>query len=96
MTNLVGWVGAAKRAIGLRHMHALLGVYRLTGHLPVMVEKSIYMLARLDALPNEPADEERAEDGLVELTQRLHGIIYGSGTAPADSDVVFDRSEADR
>ena len=57
MTNLVGWVGAAKRAIGLRHMHALLRVYRLTGHLPVMVEKSIYMLARLDALPNEPADE---------------------------------------
>ena len=93
LVNLTRWVGHAKRTLGVHHMHSLVQTYRFTGHLPSMVEKAIYDLARLDALVDESEHRKTTHDDLIDFVQRLHGIVYGAGSAPVLPEVELDRAQ---
>ena len=54
-------------------------MYKLTGHLPPVMEKLIYHLAELDALPDESYDQIFTLDDLMDSLLQLHAIVYGPG-----------------
>ena len=93
LVNLTRWVGQAKRTLGVHDMHSLVQTYRLTGHLPSMVEKAIYDLARMGALVDESEYHGTTHDDLIDFVQRLHGIVYGAGSAPILPEVELDRGQ---
>ncbi len=94
MANLVRWVGTTKRRLGSRHMEELLGVYRLSGHLPPAVDKAISMVARLGLEGGVHSRDEFAHDTFNDALLGLHGVVYGAGHAPAAPRVEFDPAEA--
>ncbi len=94
MANLVRWVGTTKRRLGSRHMEELLGVYRLSGHLPSAVDKAISMVARLGLEGGVHSRDEFAHDTFNDALLGLHGVVYGAGHAPAAPRVEFDPDEA--
>ena len=85
VTNLMRWVGDVKRRMGASQFEGFLEVYKLTGHLPPVVEKVILQLATLDALPDESADQVFTLDDLMDSLLQLHAIIYGPGYASRGS-----------
>ena len=94
LTNLLRWVGSAKSRLGVQHMEALLGVYRGTGHLTPIVDMLICRAARFELIPDESEHYTHTIDDLAELLLSLHGVVYGSGHAPAGPEVEFDPSMA--
>ena len=85
LTNLTRWVGGVKRRLGADQLGGLLEIYKLTGHLPPVVEKLIYFLAGLEALPDESSDEVFTLDDLMDSLLQLHAVVYGPGYAARGS-----------
>lgn len=79
LTNLMRWVGSVKRRLGASQLPGFLEMYKLTGHLPPVMEKLIYHLAELDALPDESYDQIFTLDDLMDSLLQLHAIVYGPG-----------------
>ena len=79
LANLLKWVGALKRRLGNDQLGGLLEIYKLTGHLPPVVENLIYHLAALEALPDESSDQIFTVDDLMDSLLQLHAIVYGPG-----------------
>ena len=79
LTNLMRWVGGVKRRLGASQLTGFLEMYKLTGHLPPVMEKLIYHLAELDALPDESYDQIFTLDDLMDSLLQLHAIVYGPG-----------------
>ena len=79
LTNLMRWVGGVKRRLGASQLPGFLEMYKLTGHLPPVMEKLIYHLAELDALPDESYDQIFTLDDLMDSLLQLHAIVYGPG-----------------
>ena len=93
LANLMRWVGSAKQRLGLRHLRSLLELYRLTGHLPPIVERAIIQLAKLSMMPDVAGYHAVSHDALIDALLGLHGIVYGSGRTPVGPAVSMDRSE---
>ena len=85
MTNLARWTGSVKRRLGVRNMLPLLKVYALSGHLAPAIEVMVLKLARLPMMVDDSEFHDVTVDDLVDAIQTLHGIVYGSGRALADS-----------
>ena len=85
LTNLTRWVGGVKRRLGADQLGGLLEIYKLTGHLPPVVEKLIYFLAGLEALPDESSDQVFTLDDLMDSLLQLHAVVYGPGYAARGS-----------
>ena len=81
LTSLMRWVGGVKRRLGSGQLEGFLEIYKLTGHLPPVVEKLIYTLADLEALPDESADQVFTLDELMDSLLQLHAVVYGPGYA---------------
>ena len=81
LTNLMRWVGGVKRRLGADHLDGFLEIYRMTGHLPVVLEELIIRLASLDAFPDESSDQIFTVDDLMDSLLQLHAIVYGPGYA---------------
>ena len=81
LTNLMRWVGSVKRRLGASQLPGFLEMYKLTGHLPPVMEKLILHLAELDALPDESYDQIFTLDDLMDSLLQLHAIVYGPGYA---------------
>ena len=79
LANLLKWVGGLKRRLGSDQLGGLLEIYKLTGHLPPVVENLIYHLAALEALPDESSDQIFTVDDLMDSLLQLHAIVYGPG-----------------
>lgn len=90
MANLVRWVGSARRKLGLNTLQETLEIYAMSNNLPGAIQAAIYQAAKLDldadAEPQHPPTYDEVADALLQL----HGIVYGSGAAPACPDVEFD------
>lgn len=85
LTNLTRWVGGVKRRLGSEQLAGLLEIYKMTGHLPQVVENLIYFLAGLDALPDESSDQVFTLDDLMDSLLQLHAVVYGPGYASRGS-----------
>jgi hypothetical protein len=92
LTNLMRWVGGVKRRLGAGQLDGFLEIYKLTGHLPPVVERLIHYLAALEALPDESSDHVFTLDDLVDSLLQLHAIVYGPGYAARGS--LLDLEEA--
>ena len=79
LTSLMRWVGDVKRRLGANQLEGFLDIYKLTGHMPPVVEKLIYTLASMQALPDESSDQVFTMDDLVDALLQLHAIVYGPG-----------------
>ncbi len=79
LTNLMRWVGSVKRRLGASQLPGFLEMYKLTGHLPPVMERLILHLAELDALPDESYDQIFTLDDLMDSLLQLHAIVYGPG-----------------
>ncbi len=90
LTSLMRWVGGVKRRLGSNQLEGFLEIYKLTGHLPPVVERLIYYLAELDALPDESSDQVFTLDDLMDSLLHLHAIVYGPGHAAKVSLPIFE------
>ena len=81
LTNLMRWVGGVKRRLGGSQLEGFLEIYKLTGHLPPVMEKLILHLAELEALPDESSDQIFTLDDLMDSLLQLHAVVYGPGYA---------------
>ena len=79
LASLVRWVGGIKRRLGADQLPGFIEMYKLTGHLPVVVEKLVLHVASLDALPDESADQIFTLDDVMDSLLQLHAIVYGPG-----------------
>jgi transposase len=84
VSSLLRWVANVKRRLGARQMVELLEIYRLTGHLPPVIESIIVKVANLAVLPDESEGQVVTVDDLVDLYLVLHGIIMGAGEIPEE------------
>ena len=85
LTNLTRWVGGVKRRLGSEQLAGLLEIYKMTGHLPEVIENLIFFLAGLDALPDESSDQVFTLDDLMDSLLQLHAVVYGPGYASGGS-----------
>jgi len=95
LANIIRWTGAAKLRLGGSNLQALLEVYKLTGHLPCAIQKTIWQVAGMDVVfsPHAGVRPVCTHDDLTDVLLQLHGIVYGTGKAPAVPAVDFDLSE---
>ena len=94
VSNLVRWVGSAKRVLGTQNMRAVVETYMSTGHLTPVLAKTITRLASLDILPDESDYHRPGEDDIADALLKLQGIVYGTGRGPREPVVDFDLSTA--
>ena len=85
LASLIRWVGGVKRRLGATQLPGFIEMYKLTGHLPLVVEKLILHVASLDALPDESSDQIFTLDDVMDSLLQLHAIIYGPGHAVSGS-----------
>lgn len=95
LTSLMRWVGGVKRRLGSSQLEGFLEIYKLTGHLPPVVERLIYYLAELEALPDESSDQVFTLDDLMDSLLHLHAIVYGPGHAARVSLPIFEEMFAE-
>ena len=81
VAGLMRWVGSVKFRLGAHQLAGFLEIYKLTGHLPPVVENLIHELAVLDVLPDQSRDQVFTLDDLVDSLLQLHAIVYGPGHA---------------
>ena len=94
MANLIRWVATAKGKLGVEHLQGLLEAYKLTGHLPPLIEKLILQVAKLNPLPEESDTKEFTADSLLDTLVQLHGIIYGPGYPAGGQVPGYDQAQA--
>ena len=74
LASLVRWVGSVKRRLGAGQLEGFLEMYKLTGHLPPVVERLIFYLAALEALPDESSDQVFTLDDLMDSLMQLRSL----------------------
>ena len=79
LASLIRWVGGIKRRLGADQLPGFIEMYKLTGHLPVVVERLVLHVATLDALPDESSDQIFTLDDVMDSLLQLHAIVYGPG-----------------
>ena len=93
VTNLIRWVGNVKRRLGVQHLQEVLELYQVTGHMAPVVEETIYRVASFSFVPDESDRFKTTHEDLIDAIHGLHGIVYGSRTAPVGPAVDFDIRE---
>ena len=81
LASLIRWVGGLKRRMGAEQLPGFIEMYKLTGHLPPVVERLVLHVATLEALPDESEDQIFTLDDVMDSLLQLHAIIYGPGHA---------------
>ena len=94
MTNLVRWVGSARRRLGLGNLQGMLETYAMSGHLPGAIQMAIYQAASFDVGAGDAGARLTTADDVADTILELHGIIHGSGSAPACPEIDFDIRDA--
>jgi hypothetical protein len=80
VAGLIRWVGNAKRRLGTRQLAAFVEIYKMTGQLPLPVERVLARMAEMESLPDESSDHVFTLDDMVDSLMQLHAIIHGPGS----------------
>jgi hypothetical protein len=80
VAGLMRWVGNAKRRLGSRQLAAFVEIYKMSGQLPLPVERVLARMAEMESLPDESSDHVFTLDDMVDSLMQLHAIIHGPGT----------------
>ncbi|MBM3944321.1 MAG: hypothetical protein FJ317_02390 [SAR202 cluster bacterium] len=90
VASLMRWVGNVKRRLGAQQMTAFIEIYKMTGQLPLSVERILLRLSDMNSLPDESDEQIFTLDDIVDAMMQLHAIIHGPGqldhAQPVDDD----------
>ena len=90
LANLVRWVGSARNRLGLDNLQGMLETYVIADRLPGAIQMAIYQAAGLNVVGDDSGRRRTTADDIADTMLELHGIVNGSGQAPACPDVDFD------
>jgi len=89
VSNLMRWAGTVQPRIGEEQLETLLGVYRLTGNLPVSVERIIKKASKLDVVANDVAGGGFTLQEFIDSLLKLHGIVHSTEYQSINSPARF-------